>query len=140
MFPLHTKILFCDDMKIIREAVRRCLKELGYHNYSEFVDGNEAWDAVLAASETDEPYQLIISDWNMPIMQGIDFLRLVRANPKMKDMPFFLLTAENEVSQILEAKKLGVTDYILKPFSVVNVQQKLMMAYLRMKKSQRQAS
>jgi two-component system chemotaxis response regulator CheY len=135
MFPVESKIIFCDDMRVIRETVRRNLIELGYRNLSSFVDAAEAWPAVVEAVKAKEPYQLIISDWNMPGMKGIDFLKNVRSLPEMKDVPFFLLTAENEINQILEAKAAGVTDYILKPFTAANLQEKLFRAYLRAKKN-----
>lgn len=140
MFSLDTKILFCDDMRVIREAVKRTFRDLRYKNLSDFDDAKDAWEAVKVADAAQQPFQLIISDWNMPLMKGIDFLKNVRSLPSMKDTPFLLLTAENEISQIVEAKAAGVSDYILKPFTVSKFQEKLMTTYLKMKKAQKSAA
>jgi two-component system chemotaxis response regulator CheY len=109
-------------MKMIRKLVQGSLKEWGITDIQEAQDGNEGWDLLM---KSDPPIQLVISDWNMPNCTGVELLRRVRNEPKYAKIPFILLTAEAEVEKVQEAVSLGVSNYILKPFTAENLRTKL---------------
>ncbi len=114
------KILVVDDFATMRRVVKSCLKTLGFQNVVEAENGQAALNQLAAGG-----FSLIISDWNMPEMQGIDLLRAVRANPSLKGLPFIMVTAEAQKENILAAAKAGVSNYIIKPFTADVLQQKL---------------
>lgn len=122
MFPANTKILVVDDMMTMRKIVTKGLKDLGYSDIQEAADGNLAWAALDAANP---PFQLIVSDWNMPNCSGLDFLKKLRADARFKTIPFIMLTAEAEAHQVKEAILAGVTNYITKPFTGETLKQKI---------------
>jgi len=117
MFPKDINILVVDDMVGMRKLIKSQLLELGYRNVSETENGKVAYSTVVEKHASGTPFGLILSDWNMPVMTGIEFLKKVRANPDVKKTPFLLITAEGEARQVLEAIRLGVSDYIVKPFT-----------------------
>ncbi len=129
MFPTNTKILIVDDAKIMRIILKKALTGAGMTNITEADDGAIAWSLIEQALSSEAPFELIISDWNMPQLTGIELLKNVRKNPKTKDLPFVMLTAETEQNQILEAAKLGISSYIGKPFTVNIVGEKLKGVY-----------
>lgn len=128
MFPKIIKVLICDDMPAIRDMVGRELRQLGYTQITSAADGDEAWKFYTESLSRD-PFGLIISDWNMPKITGLEFLIKVRSNPLGSDTPFILLTAEGQKEQVLDAISSGVTQYILKPFSSKNFEEKLRSAW-----------
>lgn len=134
MFPLHIKILIADDMPSVRDLVLRELRNLGYSYVISAKDGIEAWNILRAEYDKGAPVQLVISDWNMPFLQGIDLLKKVRATPEMAELPFLLLTSESEKEQVTEAVFLGVSQYILKPFTPKMFEEKLRTAWLKHQK------
>lgn len=113
-------ILVVDDFNTMRRIVRSLLKQLGFNNVDEAVDGDDALTKISA-----KEYALILSDWNMEPKSGIELLRDVRQNEKYKNMPFILITAESKVENIVEAKKAGVNQYIVKPFNAKTLKEKL---------------
>ncbi len=117
MFPNTTKFLIVDDFSTMRKIIKKVLNELGYTNVEEADDGKTALPMIAAAHDAGKPYEFIISDWNMPGMQGIDLLKACKADPRFKATPFMLVTAESEQKHILEAAKAGVSDYVVKPFN-----------------------
>jgi len=121
------RILVVDDFSTMRRIVKNLLKELGFSNFTEAEDGVQAWDAV----ETAGGFDFIVSDWNMPNMTGIDFLRKVRADARFKDTPFLLITAEAKRSQIFEAAEAGVNGYIVKPFTAATLNEKIQKIFER---------
>ncbi len=125
MFDANTKILIVDDMMTMRKLVKKACTGLGFSNLEEADDGQKAYEKLLAAGD----FQLIISDWNMPNCTGLDFLKRVRADSKFKNLPFILLTAEAEAAQIAQAVALGVSNYIVKPFTADILKQKLEQSY-----------
>ena len=122
MYPLSYKVLVVDDMMTMRKIVIKNLKEIGFTEFVEAADGAKAWEAVSSANP---PFQMIVSDWNMPNATGLDLLKRVRADGRFSKLPFFLVTAEAEQSQVVEALKLGVTGYIIKPFTVDSLRTQL---------------
>lgn len=125
MFTPETKILVIDDFATMRKIVRKVLTELQFKNVQEADDGATAWPLLEAAANSAEPFELVISDWNMPQMKGIDLLRNVRKHPKMSKLPFIMVTAETEQQNILEAIQAGVSDYVVKPFNGQTLKGKL---------------
>lgn len=113
-------ILVVDDFSTMRRIVKNCLKQLGFENVSEADDGQIALDK-LKANE----FKFIVSDWNMPNMMGIDLLKAVRADEKLKTIPFLMVTAEAQKENVLEAAKAGVSNYIIKPFTADVLQTKM---------------
>jgi two-component system, chemotaxis family, chemotaxis protein CheY len=113
-------VLVVDDFKTMRRIVRECLRELGFSSVDEAEDGKIALNKL-----NQKPYQLIISDWNMPNMMGIDLLKAVRGNSKHKAIPFLMLTAESQKENVLEAARAGVSNYIVKPFTPDQLEDKL---------------
>lgn len=125
MFTKETKILVVDDMMTVRKLVRMALKDNGFSNIVEAQNGNEAWQ--MLTKEKD--YGLVISDWNMPELKGIDLLKKVRETPEIEKLPFIMLTAESESSQVLLAVQYKVSSYLVKPFTAAQVLEKLSVAY-----------
>lgn len=113
-------ILVVDDFNTMRRIVKSLLKQLGFNNVDEAVDGDDALNKIST-----KPYGLVLSDWNMEPKSGIDLLKEVRAQEKHKNLPFILITAESKVENIMEAKKAGVDQYIVKPFNAKTLKEKL---------------
>lgn len=113
-------ILIVDDFATMRRIVSTCLMQLGFGNLTEAEDGQTAL-AKLAQKE----FKLIISDWNMPKMMGIDLLRAVRSDERFQSIPFVMVTAEGVKENVLEAVKAGVSNYVVKPFTAEILEQKL---------------
>jgi two-component system, chemotaxis family, chemotaxis protein CheY len=118
----NMKILVVDDFSTMRRIVRNLLVELGFSNglIQEADDGNAAL-AMLKANAFD----MVVTDWNMPNMTGIELLQAIRAEPKLKSMPVLMVTAENNREQIIAAAQAGVNGYVVKPFTAVTLKEKL---------------
>ncbi|MNK94292.1 Chemotaxis protein CheY [compost metagenome] len=129
MFPPDTRILVIDDMPSIRDLVKNTLKGMGFKNIQEAGDGEDGLAALLKANSIGLPIQLVISDWNMPKMKGLDLLKQLRATVEFTNLPFVLLTSESERDQVTEAVLAGVSQYIVKPFSAKIFEDKLKVAY-----------
>ncbi|MCC6220867.1 MAG: chemotaxis response regulator CheY [Deltaproteobacteria bacterium] len=114
------RVLVVDDFSTMRRIVKNILTSLGFQNIEEAEDGKIALSKVKNGN-----IGFIISDWNMPNMMGIDFLKEVRADPSIKDIPFLMVTAESQKENVVEALKAGVSDYVVKPFTADTLQQKL---------------
>jgi two-component system chemotaxis response regulator CheY len=129
MFAPDTRILVIDDMPSIRDLVKNTLKGMGFKNIQEAGDGEDGLAALLKANSSGYPIQLVISDWNMPKMKGLDLLKQLRATVEFTNLPFVLLTSESERDQVTEAVLAGVSQYIVKPFSAKIFEDKLKVAY-----------
>ena len=114
------RILVVDDFATMRRIIKNILKQLGYENIAEAEDGKIAL-GVLESQNID----FIISDWNMPNMTGLEFLKAVRASEKFKDIPFLMVTAEALKENVVEAVKSGVSNYIVKPFTAETMKEKI---------------
>lgn len=125
MFPADTRILIADDMPTIRELVKNQLKAMGFKSIVEAQDGEEAFKALVSNMGAGNPIQLVISDWNMPRMTGLELLKQVRAMPEWSNLPFVLLTSESEREQVTEAILAGVSQYLVKPFAAKAFEEKL---------------
>ncbi|MBI3556768.1 MAG: response regulator [Deltaproteobacteria bacterium] len=122
MFDPKTRVLVVDDMTTMRKLVMKICTDLGLTDITEAADGEKAW--ALINTEI-KPIGLVISDWNMPHLTGLDLLKRVRADARHKAMPFLLVTAEAEAAQVSEAVKAGVDNYIVKPFNAQTLTEKL---------------
>jgi two-component system chemotaxis response regulator CheY len=114
------KILIVDDFSTMRRIIKNLLKDLGMTNTVEADDGLTAWP-ILQRGEID----FLVTDWNMPGMQGIDLLKKVRADEKLSAMPVLMVTAETKREQIIEAAQAGVNGYIVKPFTAATLKEKI---------------
>ena len=116
----NMKVLIVDDYQTMLRILRNLLKQLEFLNVEEAKDGA----AALALLRKD-PYGLVISDWNMEPMTGIQLLREVRADAKLKHIPFIMITAESKSENVITAKEAGVSNYIVKPFNSETLKSKL---------------
>ncbi len=113
-------ILIVDDYKTMLRIIRNLLKQLGFDNVDEAMDGSAALRMLR-----DKPYKLVISDWNMEPMSGMQLLQEVRADTGLKSMPFIMITAESKTENVIAAKEAGVSNYIVKPFNAATLKTKL---------------
>nr|WP_246041689.1 chemotaxis response regulator CheY [Desulfoglaeba alkanexedens] len=113
-------VLVVDDFSTMRRIIRNILRELGFKNILEAENGAAAV-TVLKNHDVD----LIVADWNMPEMTGLELLKWVRGNARTKDLPFLMVTAEAQKENIVEAVKAKVSHYIIKPFTAATLQEKL---------------
>lgn len=117
---INMKILVVDDFATMRRIIKNVLKQIGFMNVLEADDGTTAL-GILKKEKVD----LIISDWNMPKMTGLDLLKAVRGDESMKTLPFLMVTAEAQKDNVLQAVQAGVSNYIVKPFTADAVKTKL---------------
>lgn len=114
------KILVVDDFSTMRRIIKNLLRDLGFNNTAEADDGVTALPMLQAGG-----FHFLITDWNMPGMQGIDLLKAVRSDPKLQKLPVLMVTAESKRDQIVEAAQAGVNGYIVKPFTAVTLKEKI---------------
>lgn len=116
----NMKILIVDDFSTMRRIIKNLLRDLGFTNTLEASDGNTA----LPMLKTGD-FDLLVTDWNMPGMQGIDLLKAVRADRSIASLPVLMVTAESKRDQIVEAAQAGVNGYIVKPFTAQTLKEKI---------------
>jgi len=117
MDPNFVTFLIVDDMKVQRMAIVRQVKLLGFANIMEASNGLEGWTKVDGFVEADDHRLVVLSDWNMPECDGLEFLRKVRSDDRFKKLCFLIITAEMELSSVDVLAKEGVTAYLAKPFT-----------------------
>ncbi len=120
MFNLKLKVLVVDDFPTMRRIMKNLLKQVGFENIDEAEDGAQALAKLKAGG-----YGLVVSDWNMPVMEGIELLKHVREDEALKTMPFLMVTAEAEKDKVITAFKAGVDNYVVKPFTAEVLKEKL---------------
>ena len=116
----NTRFLVVDDFSTMRRIVRNLLKELGFTNVQEAEDGVDALAKLRA-----DTFDFVVSDWNMPNMTGIDLLREIRADAKLKHLPVLMVTAEAKKENIIMAAQAGASGYVVKPFTAATLDEKL---------------
>ncbi|AAW86328.1 chemotaxis response regulator CheY [Aliivibrio fischeri] len=114
------KILIVDDFSTMRRIVKNLLRDLGFNNTQEADDGLTALPLLKKGG-----FDFVVTDWNMPGMQGIDLLKTIRADDELKHLPVLMITAEAKREQIIEAAQAGVNGYIVKPFTAATLKEKL---------------
>ena len=124
-----TRFLVVDDFSTMRRIVRNLLKELGFTNVQEAEDGVQALAKLRA-----ETFDFVVSDWNMPNMTGIDLLKTIRADAKLKHLPVLMVTAEAKRENIIEAAQAGASGYVVKPFTAATLDEKLKKIFQNIKK------
>ena len=120
MTDQNMKILTVDDFSTMRRIIRNMLRQLGYTNIVEAEDGAEALSLLQR-----EKMDFVISDWNMPNMNGLDLLKAIRADENLKPIPVLLVTAEALKENVVEAVKAGVNNYVVKPFTAETLKEKI---------------
>ena len=116
----NMKILIVDDFSTMRRIIRNILKQLEFINVEEAEDGNVAFEKLKEAD-----YDLLITDWNMPNMSGLDLLKEIRANEKLEDLKILLVSAEAEKENIIQAVQAGANEYVVKPFTADILEKKI---------------
>jgi two-component system, chemotaxis family, chemotaxis protein CheY len=114
------KIMVVDDMSTMRRIVKNLLKQLGFANVDEAENGQEALIKLRA-----DKFGFVVSDWNMPVMSGIQLLKAIRADEALKAIPVLMVTAEAQKENIIEAVQAGVSNYVVKPFTAEILQEKM---------------
>jgi len=112
MSDFKMKILVVDDFSTMRRIVKNLLKQLGYENIEEAEDGAQAYSKLKNGG-----FGFVVSDWNMPNVDGLELLKKVRSDPEIKDLPILMVTAEAEKEKVITAIQAGVNNYIVKPFT-----------------------
>ena len=120
MTDLNLRILVVDDFQSMRRIVVNILKQLGYKNIDEAEDGRQALAKLQGGG-----YGFLVTDWNMPNMDGLALLQSIRSDPALKALPVLMLTAEAEKAKVVSAIQAGVNNYIVKPFTAENFQDKM---------------
>ncbi len=116
----NMSILVVDDFPTMRRIVRTLLKELGFANVDEAEDGNEALSKLRSGS-----FELVVSDWNMPNLDGLEMLKQIRADDALKHLPVLMVTAEAKKENIIAAAQAGASGYVVKPFTAATLEEKL---------------
>lgn len=116
----NMKILIVDDFSTMRRIIKNLLRDLGFNNTDEADDGNTGLPKLQSGN-----FDFLVTDWNMPGMTGIDLLRAVRADEKLKSLPVLMVTAEAKKEQIVMAAQEGVNGYIVKPFTAQTLKEKI---------------
>lgn len=120
LIDFRMKVLVVDDFATMRKIVRNILKQIGFEDITEAEDGSAALRVIK-----NEPIGLVVTDWNMPNMSGLDLLREIRQNPETARLPVLMVTAEGLKENVMDAVKAGVNNYVVKPFTAEVLQEKI---------------
>ncbi len=126
----NTRFLIVDDFSTMRRIVRNLLKELGYSNIDEAEDGSQGL-AMLRR----QTFDFVVSDWNMPNMDGLEMLKHIRADPKLAKLPVLMVTAEAKKENIIAAARAGANGYVVKPFTATILDEKLNKIFEKLEKA-----
>ncbi|NPA52953.1 MAG: chemotaxis protein CheY [Aquificae bacterium] len=129
MFGKEIKVLVVDDMATMRRIIKSLLDQLGFKNIDEAEDGAIALQKLKSGS-----YDLVITDWNMPNMTGLELVQEIRKDPQLKDIPVLMVTAEAKKENVIAAIKAGVNNYVVKPFTAETLKEKLEKIYTALQK------
>ncbi|MBL8505136.1 MAG: chemotaxis response regulator CheY [Methylobacillus glycogenes] len=126
----NTKFLVVDDFSTMRRIVRNLLKELGYNNVDEAEDGVMALAKLRSGN-----FEFVVSDWNMPNMDGLTMLQQIRADPALSHLPVLMVTAEAKKENIIAAAQAGANGYVVKPFTAATLDEKLGKIFEKLEKA-----
>ena len=125
-----TRFLVVDDFSTMRRIVRNLLKELGYSNVDEAEDG-----AMALSKLKNDHFDFVISDWNMPVMDGLEMLKNIRADTTLSALPVLMVTAEAKKENIIAAAQAGASGYVVKPFTAATLDEKLSKIFEKLEKA-----
>jgi len=120
MPPGNIRILVVDDMSTMRRIVKSILNQLGFTNIEEAENGKQALAKLKA-----EKFDFVVTDWNMPEMDGLELVKAIRSDEELKHIPVLMVTAEGKKESVIEALKAGVNNYIVKPFTPEVLKEKI---------------
>jgi two-component system chemotaxis response regulator CheY len=120
MLDYKMKVLVVDDFSTMRRIVKNVLKQIGFENIEEAEDGAQALNKLKTGG-----FGFVVTDWNMPNMDGLDFFKASRQDPATKNIPFLMVTAEAEKVKVITAIQAGVNNYIVKPFTAETFKEKM---------------
>jgi len=121
----NMKVIVIDDMMTMRKILIKMMQGMGFKNLEQADDGATAWPMIEAAFKSGEPYDFIVSDWNMPQMSGLDLLKKVRSTEEIKTTPFLMVTAEAEQANVVKVVQAGVSNFVVKPFNQETLKHKI---------------
>jgi two-component system chemotaxis response regulator CheY len=127
MVDKNMRFLIVDDFSTMRRIVRSLLRDIGFNNIEEAENGSEALAKLKNAK-----FDFLVTDWNMPVMTGLELLKAVRSTDGLKELPVLLVTAEAKREQIIEAAQAGVSGYVVKPFTAAVLEEKLNAIFTRL--------
>jgi two-component system chemotaxis response regulator CheY len=127
MVDKNMRFLVVDDFSTMRRIVRSLLRDIGFNNIEEAENGSEALAKLKNAK-----FDFLVTDWNMPVMTGLELLKAVRSTDGLKELPVLLVTAEAKREQIIEAAQAGVSGYVVKPFTAAVLEEKLNAIFTRL--------
>ncbi len=114
------KIMVVDDMSTMRRIIKNVFKQINFTNIQEAENGQQALEMLRG-----ETFQFVIADWNMPVMTGLELVKAMRADSKLRDIPVLMVTAESQHENLIQAVQAGVNGYIAKPFTAEALQEKM---------------
>ncbi len=120
MTDYKMKILVVDDFATMRRIVKNILRQIGFDNVEEAEDGEQAYAKLKSGN-----FKFVVSDWNMPNLDGLGLLKKIRGDANLKDLPVLMVTAEAEKEKVVEAIKAGVSSYVVKPFTAEVLKEKM---------------
>ncbi len=120
MLKSDLRVLFADDLPVMKKLVISILKQINITNIDTASNGEEALELM-----TEKQYDIVLTDWNMPVMNGLQLLQKIKSDPVLKKTPVILITAEDDKDQVLEAIKAGVNGYVIKPIKASTLQEKI---------------
>jgi len=123
------RILVVDDFSTMRRIVKNVLKQLGFENIEEAEDGGQAYTKLQTGK-----FDFVVSDWNMPNVDGFELLKKIRSDTALKDIPFLMVTAESEKERVIAAIQAGVNNYIVKPFTAEVFKEKMDRVFEKLRK------
>ncbi|WP_027350611.1 chemotaxis response regulator CheY [Halotalea alkalilenta] len=129
MADKQINFLVVDDFPTMRRIVRNLLKELGYQNVEEAEDGQQALERLRAGG-----FDFVVSDWNMPNLDGLEMLKQIRADPALSSLPVLMVTAEARKENIIAAAQAGANGYVVKPFTAGTLEEKLNKIFAKLEK------
>jgi two-component system chemotaxis response regulator CheY len=120
MTEFGTKILVVDDYATMRRVIRNLLQQIGFKEIDEAADGTSALEKLASGD-----FGLVLSDWNMEPMSGLELVKQIRSDAGLKELPFIMVTAESKMESVIAAKQAGISSYIVKPFNADTLKRKI---------------
>jgi len=121
MEPNNLRVLCVDDHETVRMLFLKSLTDLGVENIVEAENGKTALEKIQAAHRDQQPFDIVFCDWNMPIMNGLELLQTLRNDPNFISIPFVMVTVNSDESEVVDAMRAGVSEYIVKPFDTKSI-------------------